>query len=179
MEDNTCVVESHLSFSCGSPSFKRFYHQNNVFSQLSITKCGFSSQAGAKSSGEEDDLEDGFSELEAPLGSDAVMKSNLDDERPDESASEADISDVDGDEESPEDELGILTDKGKETSSRAQSQLFKAIISARSVENALDKWVEDGMDLNKDEIWLATYNLRKRRMFGRALQVMFSSYLGH
>ncbi|KAK4771634.1 hypothetical protein SAY87_032166 [Trapa incisa] len=171
VEDNTCVVESHMSVSCGSPYFKRFYHQSNAFPRFSITKCGFSSQAGAKSSGEEDDLQDGFSELETPLGSDTTTESNLDDEKADESASDADVSDVDGDEESPEDELEILTDKGKGRSIRAQSQLFQAIISARSVENALDKWVEDGKDLNKDEIWLATNNLRRRRMFGRALQL--------
>ncbi|KAK4795766.1 hypothetical protein SAY86_028092 [Trapa natans] len=171
VEDNTCVVGSHMSVSCGSPYFKRFYHQSNAFPRFSITKCGFSSQAGAKSSREEDDLQDGFSELETPLGSDTTTESNLDDEKADESASDADVSDVDGDEESPEDELEILTDKGKGRSIRAQSQLFQAIISARSVENALDKWVEDGKDLNKDEIWLATNNLRRRRMFGRALQL--------
>lgn len=173
VEDNSAVFELRPSFSCGSPSFKRFDHQNNGFSQFSIAKYRFSSQAGAKSNGEEDELEDGFSELETPLGYDGATGSNLDDEKPDGSASEAEISDDDGDEESPEDELGILTDKGKGTSGRAQSQLFKTIITTRSVENALDKWVEDGKDLNRDEIWLATHNLRKRRMFGRALQVIF------
>ncbi|KAK4795671.1 hypothetical protein SAY86_027997 [Trapa natans] len=171
VEGDTCVVESHLPVSCGRPHFKRFYHKNNAFPRFSIAKCGFSSQAGAKSSGEEDDLEDGFSELETPLGSDAITDSNLDDEKANESASDADVSDVDGEEESPEDELEILTDKGKVRSSRTQSQLFQAITAARSVENALDKWVEDGKNLNKDEIWLATYNLRKRRLFGRALQL--------
>lgn len=177
LEDKTCIRKPHVSFSNGSTSFKRFYFQENGFPRLPSANCFFSSQAGAESSGTEDELEDGFSELETPLGSNAATESNLDDEKADGLGSEAEASDVDDDEESPENELDI-TEKGKEPSGRAQSELFKAIIAARSVENALDRWVEDGKDLNRGEIWLATYNLRRRRMFGRALQVILSLIYG-
>lgn len=177
-EDRTCILERHASFSYGSPSIKRFYYQDGGFSRLSSGKCGFSSQAGAKSGEEEDELEDGFSKLETPLGSDAATESNLGDEKAEGLGSEAEISDANDDEESLENELEISTDKGKAPSRRAQSELLKAIIAARSVENVLDKWVEDGKDINKNEIWLATFNLRRSRMFGRALQVIFSLIFG-
>ncbi|KAK1548979.1 hypothetical protein Q3G72_015654 [Acer saccharum] len=56
---------------------------------------------------------------------------------------------------------------------RKFSDLFKAIVSSPplSVHSVLDKWVKEGKDLSREEIASAMLNLRKRRMYGRALQL--------
>jgi hypothetical protein len=61
----------------------------------------------------------------------------------------------------------------KSRSAKSRSELFKAIVSVSglSVDSALNKWVEKGKDLSRQEITLALINLRKRKMYGRALQV--------
>lgn len=61
----------------------------------------------------------------------------------------------------------------KSRSIRSRSELFKAIVSVSglSVDSALDKWVEKGKELSWQEIGLALNSLRRRKMYGRALQV--------
>jgi len=65
------------------------------------------------------------------------------------------------------------SDDKKSLSTRRRSELFKAIVSVSglSVDSALDKWVEKGKELNSQEIGLALNSLRRRKMYGRALQV--------
>ncbi|XP_028103697.1 pentatricopeptide repeat-containing protein At1g80270, mitochondrial-like, partial [Camellia sinensis] len=141
--------------------------------------------ADTKSSAqEEDDLEDGFSELEtAASAADVVQDSNVDDLNEDQLISEPELSEEedDGDDgvEEPQNELELFDIEAEVTEKRppqkrASSALFKAIMAAPglSVQSALDKWVEEGNDLNRLEIALAMLNLRKRRMYGRALQVI-------
>ncbi|XP_028114389.1 pentatricopeptide repeat-containing protein At1g80270, mitochondrial-like [Camellia sinensis] len=143
-----------------------------------------SKPADTKSSAqEEDDLEDGFSELKtAASAADVVQDSNVDDLNKDQLISEPELSeeedDGDGVEE-PQNELELFDTEAEVTKKRppqkrASSALFKAIMAALglSVQSALDKWVEEGNDLNRPEIALAMLNLRKRRMYGRALQVI-------
>ncbi|XP_038719607.1 pentatricopeptide repeat-containing protein At1g80270, mitochondrial-like isoform X1 [Tripterygium wilfordii] len=52
-------------------------------------------------------------------------------------------------------------------------ELFKAISAAPglSIQTALDKWVEEGKYLGREEIALAIRNLWKRQLYGRALQL--------
>ncbi|XP_028057795.1 pentatricopeptide repeat-containing protein At1g80270, mitochondrial-like [Camellia sinensis] len=122
--------------------------------------CSFSSQADTKSSAqEEDDLEDGFSELEtAASAADVVQDSNVDDLNEDQLISEPELSeeedDGDGVEE-PQNDLELFDTEVEVTEKRppqkrASSALFKAIMAAPglSVQSALDKWVEEGNDLN-------------------------------
>ncbi|KAI4353476.1 hypothetical protein L6164_002424 [Bauhinia variegata] len=61
----------------------------------------------------------------------------------------------------------------KSPGGRAQSELFKAILNFPnlSVHNILDKWVEEGKELERPEISLTLFNLRKHQMYGRALQL--------
>lgn len=142
----------------------------------------FSSQAGTKSSGEEDDdLEDGFSELEAPASSEVTQNSTVEAENDDELISEPDLSgeENDGDVEEPQNELELSdTETGASEKisrkSRYSSALFKNIMAAPglSVHNVMDRWVEEGNEVSRPVIAQVLLNLRKRRMYGRALQVL-------
>ncbi|GAV62062.1 PPR domain-containing protein/PPR_3 domain-containing protein [Cephalotus follicularis] len=144
---------------------------------FSGAKHCLSSQAGARSSGEEDDLEDGFSELETAVGTDASPHMNAAEDSEDELMSAPEL--VDEDDEEPSHVALELSDT--ETDSREKralrkkvfSELFKVIVTAPglSVHSVLDKWVEEGKDLGRADISLAMLNLRKRQMYGRALQL--------
>ncbi|KAL1203534.1 Pentatricopeptide repeat-containing protein [Cardamine amara subsp. amara] len=80
--------------------------------------------------------------------------------------SEEELSGDEGDIEGAELELHV-------PASKRSSELFKAIVSVSglSVGSALDKWVEQGKEINRIEIANAMLQLRKRRMYGRAFQI--------
>ncbi|XVF07098.1 hypothetical protein REPUB_Repub06bG0109200 [Reevesia pubescens] len=179
IEENAVIFESCQTISVKRLSLLRFYHSTHASSNFPVGRCGLSSQAGAESSGEENDLEDGFSELEIPANAETKQIHIAQDEAEDGLYSDRELS---GDEEDVEEtasnELELLeveTDASDKKSStrRATSALFKAIISAPglSVHKALDKWLEEGKHLSKAEISAAMFNLRKCRMYGRALQL--------
>ncbi|XP_044509259.1 pentatricopeptide repeat-containing protein At1g80270, mitochondrial-like [Mangifera indica] len=166
-----------IKTDCGLSTL-RFYHSSYSSSNFSAGSCGFSSQASTKSSGEEDDLEEGFSELETPF-SEAVHESNVEDENVDKLISEPGLSDDNDDIKDPDqsdlESLDIESDPAKKNlrKNRMFSELFKTIIAAPglSIKSALDKFVEEGKDLNHAEISVAMLNLRKRKMYRRALQL--------
>ncbi|XP_059646078.1 pentatricopeptide repeat-containing protein At1g80270, mitochondrial-like [Cornus florida] len=154
---------------------KRFYNTAYDSPKFFLGRFSFSSQAGAKSSGEEDDdLEDGFSELETSASGEAIQNKNAEDENEDELLSEAELfgEDGDGNGELLDSETDVTQKKSPRKKERVQSSMLKAILDAPglSVHNALDKWVEEA-NLTRAEVWLAMLNLRKRRMYGRALQL--------
>ncbi|XP_062111956.1 pentatricopeptide repeat-containing protein At1g80270, mitochondrial-like [Humulus lupulus] len=163
-------------------SFKRSFHEKHDSANLYLVRRSLSSQAGAKSNGEEYDLEDGFSELETTDGAKAVRDTNVGDNCEDELISEPDLSDNEDHAEPSKDELEI-SDTEADFSEKAPyrkrvtSALFKAIVAAPglSVSAALDKWVEEGDEIDRGEISLTMLNLRKLQMYGRALQ--FSEWL--
>lgn len=132
-----------------------------------------------KSGGYEDDLEEGFSELET-AASEAVQESNIEDENDDELISEPEPSGDNDDNDDPAqsdlESLDTESDSAEKMSrkNRMFSELFKTIIAAPglSISSALDKFAEDGKDLSRAEISAAMLNLRNRRMYGRALQVI-------
>ncbi|XP_004493398.1 pentatricopeptide repeat-containing protein At1g80270, mitochondrial-like isoform X2 [Cicer arietinum] len=163
---NTCV-EDHAGISV-SPQLAYgnggFSSPNRCFhSGLGSSRCEFSSQAGTK---DDDDLEDGFSELETPLGYESEKLLDSDSEHSD-------------DAEVPHNELELSHDEDelvtvkKSSQKRVLSELFKDIMDAPglSVRTALDKWVEEGKELSREEISLTMANLRRRKMYGRALQL--------
>lgn len=178
-EDKAGTLESPQEAYDKCLYLKRLYHTTCGSSNVFVVRHSFSSQAGEKSSGEEDDLEDGFSELEMPSSAKANQVGNVEDESDDELISEPELSDDGVDIEEPsQNELELLDSEidpseKKVFRKRAQSALFNAILAAPglSVHNVLDKWVEEGNDLSRAEISLAVLNLRKRRMYGRALQL--------
>ncbi|PIA60111.1 hypothetical protein AQUCO_00400777v1 [Aquilegia coerulea] len=158
---------------------KRSYQSLSSHSKFSSASRGLSSQAGAESS-EEDSVEDGFSELETP-SSEVAGETTVKEEIAEDLISEPDLSDDDETEVSLK-ELGLSdTDQNaaEETSPKKEndSGLFKVLLTAtrNSMDNELNKWDEEGKPLGRTEISIAMLNLRKRRLYGKALQ--FSEWL--
>ncbi|WOL06778.1 pentatricopeptide repeat-containing protein [Canna indica] len=162
----TGSYDTWRSFSSGPTYTKHFLWSRNL-----------SSQAGAKSSDRDDDLEDGFSDLEVPPESANVGNGSekIDDE---ELVSEGEFS-----EESSEDVVSSLDLADVESKSggargdrlrTSQSPLLKTILSAtrHSLTSALDKYVEEGSPLGRGEISIVMLNLRKRRLYSTALQFL-------
>ncbi|GAB4851758.1 hypothetical protein Ancab_031160 [Ancistrocladus abbreviatus] len=156
---------------------KRFHHTFQIPCQFSMGSHGFSSQAGARSGGEEeDDLEDGFSELGTPERSEKVKESHLDDDN--ELVSEPELSgdEEEGSEEASENELVLDTEVDTETlpcRKRFPSAISKMIMDepSQSVSHVLDKYVADGNAVSRSEFLDALLDLRKQRMFLKALQL--------
>ena len=176
------VVEPPPHISERSLFIKRFSSGAHGAQSSFLWKHSFSSQAGTKSSGEEDDdLKYDFSELDAT--SDVDQGKNVEQEIGDELLSETDESESEDEVddiavEEPQIELE-LSDTEKEAAKsdgrgkRASSGLFKALVGSTSTtaKKHLDKWVEEGNNLSRIEISRTMLELRKRRMYGRALQV--------
>jgi len=137
-----------------------------------------SSQAGAKSSDGEDELEDGFSDLETPPESDKIE--DVVDKEDVDVSSEGDVSELelDGTAESvlSEDETE-LSDEKKKARSNIASALFRTLMETPrvAINSALDKWVSEGKPLGRAEISLVMLDLRRRRFYGKALQVIILS----
>ncbi|KAL5546616.1 hypothetical protein UlMin_006303 [Ulmus minor] len=179
----TCTQEKvGISKSCqpisnSSVSAKRLYHTKHLSAIHFAVRRSLSSQVGAKSSGEEDDLGDGFSKPEASDGAKPVQKTNVEHGNEDELISEPYSDDYFAEPSKYELELSDselnLSVKGGTSSKKADSSLFKAILAApgRSVSSAVDKWVKEGNEVTRGEVDVTVLNLRKLRMFGRALQL--------
>ncbi|KAB5519310.1 hypothetical protein DKX38_023629 [Salix brachista] len=165
VEGKATVVESPQPVS----ERPRFYHSTNIGSKFYLEKRGFASQAGAEGSESDDDLEDEFSELETPPSANESVV-NVD-----QLISDDDINDIGEPSQNALELSDNETDPAEKKLPRkkAPSELFKAIISAPgvSVHSVLDKWVAEGKDLDQFEISNAMFHLRKRRLFGRALQL--------
>ncbi|XP_019437066.1 PREDICTED: pentatricopeptide repeat-containing protein At1g80270, mitochondrial-like isoform X1 [Lupinus angustifolius] len=170
-EDEVGVAESPQVAYCGRFMFlKKFYHSGHASPKFTVSRRELSSQADISSTKDEDDLEDGFSELETPAAADGGENVLIHD---------TDSSDESEDVEEPQNELELsdteIDDSTEKKSHpvKAESELFKEIISAPplSVSLVLDKWIEEGKELSRQEISLAMLNLRKRKMYGRALQL--------
>lgn len=185
----TCTQDRANSFDSSEltpnvcKSFNGFCRRKHVSANLYLVRRSLSSQAGAKSSDREDELENGFSELEGTDRSKAVKDTNLLDENADELIAEPDFSEVDDDDaEVSKNDLGISdteTDLSERlhTEKTADSALFRAIADAPgySVRDALNKWVEEGNEVDRGEIYVVMLSLRKARMYARALQVSFTT----
>lgn len=165
LEGKAAISESSQAVSKGH----LFCYTANVCSKFFMGRCGLSSHAGAESSESEDNLEDGFSELETRASADA---------NEDELISEPEFDDDNAVGEPSQSALELLdteTDFGDKRSLRkgGHSELFIAIATPGvSVHSVLDKWVAEGKDLEREEFLLAMFNLRKRRMYAVALQVI-------
>lgn len=169
-EQTTCTLDGLLSS-------KRCYHAARIPSCFSAGRQTFSSRAGAKSGGEEEaDLEEGFSELETPEVTETIGNGDIEDDST--SVSESELSDDESLEDTIETELmeDIEMDSAKTESKkkRVPSDLCKLIMDepGHSISDALDKYVADGKELSKSEIHDTLLNLRRRKMFGKALQLL-------
>lgn len=156
---------------------KSFFHRPSIFANSFIRSQNLSSQAGAKSSDREDDLEDGFSDLEIPPETDEVGETvgKEDDELMSERETSEDeaagnsrgLSDTESD---------INAVKGSRRK-HITSPLFKILMESprQTVNSMLDKWVGGGNPLGRGEISIAMLNLRKWRFYAKALQVLVST----
>lgn len=157
-------------------SINRFYRMGHSAPMSFKGSCGFSSQAGTRSSGEEDDKLGGIPGLESPTASDSIQEGNANSD--DELVSEAEPFDEDSDAEGSQSELGdTMTHISQKKA--PYSELVKAILAALplSVSSAMDKWVEEGKELTRADIKMAMLGLRKRRMYVTALTVIFTFLL--
>ncbi|XP_044975911.1 pentatricopeptide repeat-containing protein At1g80270, mitochondrial-like [Hordeum vulgare subsp. vulgare] len=140
---------SRLSFSSGWSTWSR----------------SFSSQTDANSGDNVDDLEDGFSDLEVPPEAD-----KKDVALPSEESSDDDA--VDG--------VGLLEDDAdakpdKEPMKKAsQCPLLKMMLEAprNGVSGTLKKWVDGGNTFDRSDIFYVILNLRKRKFYFKALQLL-------
>ncbi|GMN57747.1 hypothetical protein TIFTF001_026840 [Ficus carica] len=179
MQDKAGISQSPELTSDRCPSLNGFYRGKHDSANIFCVRRSLSSQAGAKSSGEEDNLEDGFSELEA---TDSAKK-GVQDVNEDELISEADFSEDDYDDaDSSKQEMEALdaeVDLSKSVSSKRKAALalYKTIRETQdlSIPNALDKWIAEGNELDRALIIFVMRNLRKLRMHRKALQ--FSVWL--
>ncbi|XP_010459086.1 PREDICTED: pentatricopeptide repeat-containing protein At1g15480, mitochondrial-like [Camelina sativa] len=133
-------------------AFPRFYELSR---NSSMGRRSLSSDAGAKTAGEEDEHAN-------------PNQTSGDTE------DEGDFSGDEGDIEGSELELLVPdSEAGKIVVGKRSSELFEAIVSVSGVAvgSALDKWVEEGKEINRTEFTNAMLQLRKRRMYGRALQM--------
>lgn len=176
----TCYLENYHAGLIGPQeksfdevlSTTRFYYTSSVSLKSCTEVHPFSSEAGPKSHVEDDDdkLEDDFSDLETPCG---LVQ---------ESASGGENSNVlfEGDGVTDDNENGlevsiIEVDAGKKRSpeTKPTSTLTKTILDALAVsmKEVCEKWVEEGNEMTQTEISLTMLELRKRRMFLKALQL--------
>ncbi|XP_055801477.1 pentatricopeptide repeat-containing protein At1g80270, mitochondrial-like [Solanum dulcamara] len=163
-------VISHRPLTC-----RGFQIASHGFLRLFMASQSFSSQAGTKSSGEEDSNSDnGFSDFESSTATEAIQEVNI----VDESVCEHELSEEDLDSENVEAPQELLSDteaeisKWKSPRNRVSKVLFNAIMAAPtlSVSKIMDKWVE-GNNVIRKEVAAAMLNFRKRRMYGKALQL--------
>ncbi|CAA3029072.1 pentatricopeptide repeat-containing At1g80270, mitochondrial-like [Olea europaea subsp. europaea] len=165
----------------GLHSFRRFYNKASNFWKLSVEVRGYSSQADSKNGEEDEDLEEGFSELEGPTVSGAILEDNAGDENDDELISGPELSEEESSDDGiqgTQNELEVIdneTDVAEKLSSRKMgtSALARAILDApaSSLGKFLDKWVAEGNEATRLEVLSAMLTLRKRRLYGKALQL--------
>lgn len=144
---------------------------SHIFGTSVVRSKHLSSQAGSKSSDEEDSLEDGFSELES---SQETNCTEGDDERvtqenTEESVSELEVSEDECENAESEDETRSTSDVKKND----LSDLFKAISETprASLNSTLDKWIQEEKSLERTQVSFALLSLRKFKQYPKALQV--------
>ncbi|GMN57751.1 hypothetical protein TIFTF001_026838 [Ficus carica] len=175
-QDNAGSFDSPELISDRCVSLKGFYRGKHVSTNHIRVRRSLSSQARAKKSDKEDELEEGFSELEATDSTEAVQDTNSLDESVHELILDPDFSEVDDDYDGSKNDLGVSDNSSERVPSgkRVVSVLFKVIASgpAQSVGDVLDKWVKEGNEVEREEVYSAFLALRKTRMYGKAFQVL-------
>ncbi|XP_047178772.1 pentatricopeptide repeat-containing protein At1g80270, mitochondrial-like [Vigna umbellata] len=155
--ENERGIHQYLDISYGRFLLADVFCSTDIASlNFAVDWRGISSQAGASSTKEDDGELEGGSNDE----------------------SDADFSNGDEESEKLHDELELSDDETGPTKKQSpgrqtQSELFKEIVKAHglSIDSAIDKWVQQGKELGREEIMLAVRNLRKGKMYGRALQL--------
>ncbi|XP_010542272.1 PREDICTED: pentatricopeptide repeat-containing protein At3g15590, mitochondrial [Tarenaya hassleriana] len=156
-----------------SREFLGFYYSRSFYPSFFVGGCLLSSNADSKYDGENEASEDSFSELESAFASEDVQQSGTKRELENDSSLELELGgDEDASAKALENELEHLGEE-KTKRKRANSELFEAIFtsSSTSVKSVLHVWAKEGKDLSESEIYLAIYDLRKRKLYSKALQL--------
>ncbi|BAT85124.1 hypothetical protein VIGAN_04262500 [Vigna angularis var. angularis] len=166
VEEESGITESHgITYGGLLLSNKRFHSEQGASPDFNVWRRGLSSS----STKEDDDLEDGFSELDTPADDENEIGNLL--------ASAAGQSDDDSDEENveePHNEVDeVVKEKGEPHRGRVECELFNEILNAPglSIDVVVDNWLAEGNELTRDEVSHAMLLLRRRKMFGKALQL--------
>lgn len=174
---NICKPTKWSSDRCLSSN--EFIKIQRACENFSIGRFSFCSQAGAESSSQSDkDLEEGFSELGTPTKTENIEDTNAEDEDGEDLVSAPELSDDDMTKTSRNDidlsdiDMGV-TGVDSQTK-KVYLELFNAIVAApdRSTHSALNKWVEEGKDLERAELNRTIITLRKHRMYWKALELL-------
>ncbi|KAK4412840.1 Pentatricopeptide repeat-containing protein, mitochondrial [Sesamum alatum] len=176
---NAGITKPQEQLCDGLLSSTRFNKSKSSCSKSQREVRTFSSQAGASNSGQEDDdLEDGFSELGKPsyVAQEATSGDESESESEDDLISRSELSEEEDVAEDVQNELEVLgteTDVEEKKSPKTISAMTKAILDAptSSVSTVMDKWVEEGNEVTQNEVSLTTFQLRIRRLFIKALQL--------
>lgn len=167
-EDCDVGVHCHARFTNPRFLLLRNFHKKTESSPSGIWgTCRFSSHADTKTSGgDDDDLEDGFSDLDSVAGENNIADIN------EESDSESDLSEeaVDELEHELEDSLAPKTPPAKRGSI---STLFKKFLDdpTSSVDCIMTKWKNEGNEVTRSELTEVMMGFRRRRMFMKALKL--------
>ncbi|KAK9267007.1 hypothetical protein L1049_021402 [Liquidambar formosana] len=153
------------------------------FSQIQFTcenfpiGCrSFCSEVGGESSSVSDHLEDGFSDLCTHTSTDIIAETNAKEDG-EELVSRPELSDDDITETCLNDlnllDVGMGV-SGEDSHKKRALELFNAIIavSGKSIHSALNKWVEDGNNFVRAEIYMVIIKLQRRRLYWKALQLL-------
>ncbi|KAF0917448.1 hypothetical protein E2562_020567 [Oryza meyeriana var. granulata] len=147
---------------CHQP--KPLVFQSSFSSDQFMWSRGFSSQAGASSGDKQDELEEGFSDLEVPPEADKKDLGLTSDESSDEDTIDAiGLSEVEADAKSEE-----------PIKKASQSTLLKALLESPKVDvaGAVKKWLNNGNTLDRSELVYVILSLRKRSLYIKALQLL-------
>ncbi|KAL3637141.1 hypothetical protein CASFOL_019440 [Castilleja foliolosa] len=167
---NTGIIDTQDKIFDGLLASARFLNTSSISPKSHCKVRAFSSQTDTTSTKEDDDdLDDGFSELGTP----ALVVTSEDD------SDDEDISEEEGiaadDIQNELEVFGIETGAVEKNSprTRAFSEMTRVILASPPVpvSKVLDKWVEEGNQVTQTEATITTLHLRKRRMFGKALEL--------
>ncbi|XP_072976393.1 pentatricopeptide repeat-containing protein At1g80270, mitochondrial-like [Typha angustifolia] len=154
------------SDGCYTPNSFSYGHFNSAFAFL--WSRNLSSQTSTTSS----DEEDGFSDLDIPPEAENVKDEELmpEGELSEEGSEEA----VDNSIDFLDAEVDSKSEKNRLRKRSSVSSVLTIIQEAprHAMAEALDKWVEEGNKLGRDEAFVALLNLRKWKLYPKALQFM-------
>lgn len=144
----------------------KVFHNTPVLDRIVGSRC-LCSLADARTNGEYPDVEDEVLEHKTPALVEVIEENDAEEEGEEALASEPGLLD-DGFSDNEKGEGGEDS-----YSEKACFKLCKAIMESQfhSVASVLDKWVEEGNDLDHFMIAKIIVILRKRRAYGKALKV--------
>jgi hypothetical protein len=157
-------VEEHHGKDCQKPCCRHqskptVFHLSHSSGQFMLSRT-FSSEAGANSGDKEDELEDGFSDLEVP---------------PEAGNKDAGLTSEDSSDEDAIDESDLPDVKSEKVQMKKykQSPLLKLMLDAPRSEviKVLDNFAKDGNTFDRSELHLTMLTLRRRKWFVKALEV--------